>query len=93
MQEMFKGWEMPKKRPSLGVAMVGDQQFVLIPASASTPCMAKQVRSPSICFTVFLLPGCVRGSSQGSPSQVGCCCVSQCFWHVCSAACGNHALF
>lgn len=43
VQEAFKGWEMPKKRPSLGVAMVGDQQFVLIPASASVPCTAKQV--------------------------------------------------
>ena len=46
MQETFKGWEMPKKRPSLGVAMVGDQLFTLIPASATVPCMAKQVRPP-----------------------------------------------
>lgn len=47
VQESFKGWQMPAKRPSLGVAMVGDQLFTLIPAAASVPCMAKQVRSCS----------------------------------------------
>ena len=42
-REMFRGWELPKKRPALGVAMVGDQLFTLLPASLSSPCAAKQV--------------------------------------------------
>ena len=42
-RDAFKGWELPKKRPSLGVAMVGDQYHVLIPSSMTAPCHGKQV--------------------------------------------------
>ena len=41
---MFKGWQLPAKRASLGVAMVGDRQFCLIPSTLAIPCRAKQVR-------------------------------------------------
>ena len=40
---MFKGWELPKKRPSLGIAMVGDMQHVLIPSTLTVPCHGKQI--------------------------------------------------
>ena len=40
---MFKGWQLPAKRASLGVAMVGDRQFCLIPSTLAIPCRAKQV--------------------------------------------------
>ena len=33
---------MPARRPSLGIAMVGDQLYKLIPHSMATPCTAKQ---------------------------------------------------
>ena len=32
-KEMFKGWALPKKRPTLGIAMVGDQVRACLPAS------------------------------------------------------------
>ena len=41
---MFKGWQLPAKRASLGVAMVGDRQFCLIPSTLPIPCRAKQAR-------------------------------------------------
>lgn len=41
-QDTFKGWAMPARRPSLGIAMVGDQLYKLIPHSMATPCTAKQ---------------------------------------------------
>ena len=40
---MFKGWQLPAKRQSLGVAMVGDRQFCLLPSTLPIPCRAKQV--------------------------------------------------
>jgi len=40
---MFKGWELPKKRPTVGIAMVGDQQHVLIPSTLTVPCHGKQI--------------------------------------------------
>ena len=37
------GWQLPPKRPALGVQMIGDRAYVLIPANASVPAMGRQV--------------------------------------------------
>jgi len=42
-REMFKGWQLPPKRPALGVQMVGDVAYVLIPANAAVPAVGRQV--------------------------------------------------
>lgn len=42
-REMFKGWQLPPKRPALGVQMVGDVAYVLIPANAAIPAVGRQV--------------------------------------------------
>lgn len=42
-RDMFKGWQLPPKRPALGVQMVGDAAYVLIPANAPVPAMGRQV--------------------------------------------------
>lgn len=41
-REVFKGWQLPGKRPALGVQMVGDRAYVLIPANANLPAMGRQ---------------------------------------------------
>eukprot|EP00798_Chlamydomonas_sp_ICE-L_P013343 gene13343-19184_t len=41
-REMFKGWQLPPKRPALGIQMVGDVAYVLIPANAPVPAMGRQ---------------------------------------------------
>jgi hypothetical protein len=42
-REMFKGWQLPPRRPALGVQMVGDMAYVLIPPSAPVPAIGRQV--------------------------------------------------
>jgi molecular chaperone DnaK (HSP70) len=41
-KEMFQGWQLPPRRPALGVQVVGDQAYVLIPANAPVPAMGRQ---------------------------------------------------
>lgn len=36
-RETFKGWKLPARRQPLGVAMLGDQYFTLIPSDAQLP--------------------------------------------------------
>ena len=56
---MFKGWELPKKRPTVGIAMVGDQQHVLIPSTLTVPCHGKQIfttvhdNQPHMSFVIY----------------------------------------
>lgn len=56
---MFKGWELPKKRPTIGIAMVGDQQHVLIPSTLTVPCHGKQIfttvhdNQPHMSFVIY----------------------------------------
>ena len=45
-QDAFQGWELPTKRETLGIAMVGDRLHALIPAQLPVPASTKQV---SIC--------------------------------------------
>lgn len=42
-REMFQGWQLPPSRPALGVQMVGNLAYVLIPANADIPSCGKQV--------------------------------------------------
>lgn len=42
-QEYYRKWELPRKRPSVGIAMSGDMYCVMIPGSASLPATARQV--------------------------------------------------
>lgn len=58
-KDMFKGWELPKKRPTIGIAMVGDQQHVLIPSTLTVPCHGKQIfttvhdNQPHMSFVIY----------------------------------------
>ena len=58
-KDMFKGWELPKKRPTVGIAMVGDQQHVLIPSTLTVPCHGKQIfttvhdNQPHMSFVIY----------------------------------------
>jgi hypothetical protein len=42
---LFKGWQLPPHRGSLGIATVGDAFLSVIPSSAQAPCSVKQARS------------------------------------------------
>jgi molecular chaperone DnaK (HSP70) len=42
-REMFKGWQLPPRRPALGIQMHGDVAFVLIPGNAPVPAIGRQV--------------------------------------------------
>ncbi len=42
-REMFKGWQLPPRRPALGVQMLGDVAYVLIPPNAPLPAVGRQV--------------------------------------------------
>lgn len=58
-KDMFRGWELPKKRPTVGIAMVGDQQHVLIPSTLTVPCHGKQIfttvhdNQPHMSFVIY----------------------------------------
>ncbi|KAG2491097.1 hypothetical protein HYH03_010541 [Edaphochlamys debaryana] len=39
----YRGWKLPPRRPALGVQMVGDRTYTLIPADAPLPAQGKQV--------------------------------------------------
>lgn len=42
-REMFKGWQLPPQRPALGVQMLGDKVYTLIPANAPIPALGRQI--------------------------------------------------
>ncbi len=42
-REMFKGWQLPPRRPALGIQMMGDVAYVLIPANAPIPAVGRQI--------------------------------------------------
>jgi len=60
-KEAFKGWQMPPKRPALGVQMINDKAYVLIPANAPLPAMGRQtfttVRDNQTAISVLVLEG------------------------------------
>ncbi|EFJ52650.1 hypothetical protein VOLCADRAFT_85844 [Volvox carteri f. nagariensis] len=39
----YKGWKLPPRRPALGVQMMGDRTYVLIPSDAPLPATGKQI--------------------------------------------------
>ena len=78
---------MPKKRPSLGVAMVGDQQFVLIPASATVPCMAKQVCFHSAQFVIALQIAALLQQSLSSLCKGTCVLYQHACWIQSGSGC------
>lgn len=67
-REFFKGWQLPSKRPPIGVEMLGDRSFVLIPAEAPLPAVGKQmfttVHDNQTDMCILVLGGSSRAASQ-----------------------------
>lgn len=60
-KEQFKGWQLPPSRPALGVQMVNDKAYILIPDNAPLPAMGRQtfttVRDNQSSISVPVLEG------------------------------------
>jgi hypothetical protein len=57
----MQGWQLPPRRPALGVQMLGDQAYILIPANAPIPALGRQlfstVHDNQEAITVLVLEG------------------------------------
>jgi len=69
-QQAFQGWQLPARRPALGVQMINDKAYILIPANAPLPAMGRQtfstVRDNQQTISVLVLEGDFQMASKCS---------------------------
>eukprot|EP01025_Chloroclados_australasicus_P014675 TRINITY_DN16898_c2_g1_i1.p2 TRINITY_DN16898_c2_g1~~TRINITY_DN16898_c2_g1_i1.p2 ORF type:complete len:153 (-),score=12.66 TRINITY_DN16898_c2_g1_i1:221-631(-) len=65
---MFKQWQLPPKRPTIGVEMYGDRNYIMIPSSVELPYTARQIFSTThdnqTEFSVMIIAGESQSAQQ-----------------------------